>query len=210
MFRMAAEQTQVSTATHRMRTRVVMRCCAALLAICGVLATASCTPHWAAVGDTQDHQPAIAHAGIQRADMLISVIGSADVDRDRLVLTAFATAKLHASYVSTSEVNNPVTAAQQGVIDMTNQQVHVIIISGIDVTDNTADSWAQTLQAPREAGIPVVLLEPQKAPQNKQLYAAVFTINDRAMDATPIDQAIDAVINDEPHERDMMVTTNVA
>ncbi|WP_164514676.1 sugar ABC transporter substrate-binding protein [Bifidobacterium goeldii] len=187
-----------------------MRCTAALLAVCAVFTTASCTPNGAAVGDTQDHQPAIAHAGIQRADMLISLIGSTDVDRDRLVLTAFATAKLHASYVSTSQVSDPVTAAQQGVIDMTNQQVHVIIISGIDVTDNTADSWAQTLEAPREAGIPVVLLEPQTAPQNTQLYAAVFTINDRATDATPIDQAIDAVINDEPHERDMMVTTNVA
>ena len=42
------------------------------------------------------------------------------------------------------------------------------------------------------------------------LYAAALTVNDRAMDATPIDDAVMTVIDDLPHEKTMMVSTSAA
>jgi hypothetical protein len=63
------------------------------------------------------------------------------------------------------------------------------------------------LQGAREAGIAVALLNPVQAPKDGKLYAAVLTINDRMADAVPIADAVMTIGNNDPHERDMVVTT---
>ena len=79
-----------------------------------------------------------------------------------------------------------------------------------DFTDGEEGAWSQTLGKARESGIPVVLLNPEGEPHDPLLYAAVFRINDRMMDAVPLAKAADTVIRDEPHDREMMVTTITA
>ena len=44
-------------------------------------------------------------------------------------------------------------------------------------------------------------------PKDGKLYAAVLTINDRMADAVPIADAVMTIGNNDPHERDMVVTT---
>ena len=63
------------------------------------------------------------------------------------------------------------------------------------------------LQGAREAGIAVALLNPVHVPKDGKLYAAVLTINDRMADAVPIADAVMTIGNNDPHERDMVVTT---
>ena len=182
----------------------------ALLAVAVLLGCTACTQQGMAVGDTQSKEPTVAHEGIQPTDMVVGVIGSSDTAADRLVLDSLASVRMQAPYVSTSEVNDPVEAAQQGVIDMTERMVGVIMISGIDVTDDVASDWAEALRAPREAGIPVVLLSPSKVPDDQTLYAATFTVDNHSEHAVPINTALANIINDKPHRRDMTVTTIVS
>ncbi|MFC2698150.1 MAG: sugar ABC transporter substrate-binding protein, partial [Bifidobacterium dentium] len=93
------------------------------------------------------------------------------------------------------------------VRDMTQSKVGIIVIGGMDVTDANRDDWHAALQGAREAGIAVALLNPVHAPKDGKLYAAVLTINDHMTDAVPIADAVMTIGNNDPHERDMVVTT---
>lgn len=111
-------------------------------------------------------------------------------------------------YTATAGLDDPGATARQAVLDAVARRVNLIMIS--DFTEGEEGAWSQTLGKARESGIPVVLLNPEGEPHDPLLYAAVFRINDRMMDAVPLAKAADTVIRDEPHDREMMVTTITA
>lgn len=190
--------------------RVMRRISAVLCAVFVVCSLAGCVPQGKAVGDTQEREPAVAHEGIEQPDMIIGVIGSRDADMDALVLDVFHAADLQAPYVSTSTVIDPIRAACQGVETMTVRKVSVIMVNDIDVTAANRDDWNTALAGAREAGIPVVLLNPVNPPDDETLFAATFIINDRATEATPLNKAIATIIDDKPHPRQIAVSTIVS
>lgn len=187
----------------------VHRMAAALACAAACLATVGCTPAGRAVGDTQTKEPAVAHVGASRDDVTIALIGSKASTADRVVLDALGDTGLDAVYVSVNDSKQPDAAMRRGVTDMVDRVVDLIIVSDLDTTADGVDAsaWDTALGTAREAGIPVALLNPVHAPADSTLYAAAFTVNDRAADATPVDEAAMTVINDEPHTRTMMVNT---
>ena len=136
-----------------------------------------CVPSNAAVGDTQSPGTAVAHSMEDRDSLSIAMIGSDD------------------------------STAQQGVRDMAQRKADLIVIAGIDVDKTNAENWNDALETARKAGVPVALLDPIAVPEDNRLYAATMTINDRMTDATPLDDAVVAVANNDPHDREMLVTT---
>ena len=180
--------------------------CAVILAVL-MLSVAGCHPHDAAVGDTHASQSSVASSGVQRADVSIGLIGSSDVNTDRLVLDAYANSSLKTSYVSTREVQYPARTAQQGIRDMVARAVNLIVIVDLDVTGDT-QGWNDALYSARDAGIPVVLLAPRNAPSDEQLYAATFIIDETSADAMSLDKATMSVINDSSHSRQIVVSTH--
>ena len=113
--------------------------------IMGVTATAvlalalpACTPPGKAVGDTQEQEPDVAFDGLDRGDVVIGFIGSDQPDFDRIVLQAFDASGLRTSYLSTDGVDDAQGTAQQGVRDMAERQVAIIVVSRPDITDDTA------------------------------------------------------------------------
>ena len=163
--------------------------------------TVSCAPAGAAVGDDRAGDSSVQSSGVERGDVSIGLVGSYTASADDLVLDAYDSAGLKASYVSLRDTARPVAGAQQAV-----RQVTVIAISGIDASQDK-QGWAAALQSARHAGIPVMLINPIRTPADTRLFAAALTINDRATDAVPIDKATMLVVNGRPHTRNMMVTT---
>ena len=102
----------------------------------------ACVPPDKAVGDTQEKEPDVAFDGLDRGDVVIGFIGSDRPDFDRLALQAFEDSGLATSYLSVAEVEDPARAAQQGVRDMAARQVAIIVVSRLDIADDTADGWA--------------------------------------------------------------------
>lgn len=177
-------------------------CCA--LAVFGL---AACTPRGAAVGDTQQEQ-APAHDNVPGARTTIAFIGSPrESNVDGLAVNALdADGDFDVVYTGTHGLGDPGATARQAVLDAVARRVNLIMIS--DFADRTSTGeWDRTLGTARGSGIPVVLLNPEGEPQDPLLYAAVFRINDRMVDAVPLATAADMVIRDEPHDREMMVTT---
>ncbi|MBW3089815.1 hypothetical protein [Bifidobacterium miconisargentati] len=105
-------------------------------------------------------------------------------------------------------VDSAAVTAQQGVNDFVARAVKLVVVSGITVTDVNGQGWNDALTNARNAGIPVVLLNPVAVPENDLLYAATFAVNDRDAEATPISDAAMTIIRDEPHDRTLAVTTN--
>ncbi|WP_140444235.1 MULTISPECIES: hypothetical protein [unclassified Bifidobacterium] len=170
------------------------------------LALTACTPAGKAVGDTQTKQPEVAHVGIQRNEARIALVGSPTAAADRPVLDAMGDVDIQTVYVSSKDAKDPDAVMRQGVRDMVDRVVNLIVISDLDVSVDPS-GWDDALRAAREAGIPVALLNPKRAPDDATLYAAAFVLNDRAADAVRIDDAMMTVLNDEPHERQIVVTT---
>ena len=182
------------------------RAAAALTAATAVLTLGACEPAGRAVGDTQEHDPDVAHVGAVTSEILVGLVGMQDADADRMALDAYDAAGLDAVYVSTDGVDDPGDAARRGIVDLVERRTTIIVISGIDTAADAA-SWDDALGKARAAGIPVALLNPVAPPDDDTLYAANLVVNDRAMDATPLADATRTIIDDEPHERDIMVTT---
>ena len=172
-----------------------------------MLSLAACTPVGRAVGDTQDTMPEVAHDSTHKSDIEIGVVGSEDSSADTLVMDALADAEMKSYYASLDAVDDADATAQQAVDDFVARAVDLVMISGINVTGDNREGWDAALDNARQAGIPVVLLNPVNPPDNELYYAASLTVNDRAMDATPIDEALVTIQHDEPHERTIMVTT---
>ncbi|WP_219055207.1 sugar ABC transporter substrate-binding protein [Bifidobacterium pongonis] len=183
----------------------VRRAGAVLLAV-ALMPLASCAPAGAAVGDAGSGESAVRSTGVERNDVSIGMVGSQDASADGLVLDAYDHAGLGTSYVQLRNSNDSVRDGEQAVRDLATRQVTLIIVGGIDASRD-AEGWNDALRGARAAGIPVVLLNPVHEPSDKRLFAASFTVNDRATDAMPIDKATMLVINDRPHERNLMVST---
>lgn len=166
-----------------------------------------CVPSNAAVGDTQSPGTAVAHSMEDRDSLSIAMIGSDDVTADSMAMDAMKAGKLKPVYITVSGTVDAQSTAQQGVRDMAQRKADLIVIAGIDVDKTNAENWNDALETARKAGVPVALLDPIAVPEDNKLYAATMTINDRMTDATPLDDAVVAVANNDPHDREMLVTT---
>lgn len=166
-----------------------------------------CVPSNAAVGDTQSPGTAVAHSMEDRDSLSIAMIGSDDVTADSMAMDAMKAGKLKPVYITVSGTVDAQSTAQQGVRDMAQRKADLIVIAGIDVDKTNAENWNDALETARKAGVPVALLDPIAVPEDNRLYAATMTINDRMSDATPLDDAVVAVANNDPHDREMLVTT---
>lgn len=166
-----------------------------------------CVPSNAAVGDTQSPGTAVAHSMEDRDSLSIAMIGSDDVTADSMAMDAMKAGKLKPVYITVSGTVDAQSTAQQGVRDMAQRRADLIVIAGIDVDKTNAENWNDALETARKAGVPVALLDPIAVPEDNRLYAATMTINDRMTDATPLDDAVVAVANNDPHDREMLVTT---
>ncbi len=166
-----------------------------------------CVPSNAAVGDTQSPGTAVAHSMEDRDSLSIAMIGSDDVTADSMAMDAMKAGKLKPVYITVSGTVDAQSTAQQGVRDMAQRKADLIVIAGIDVDKTNAENWNDALETARKAGVPVALLDPIAVPEDNRLYAATMTINDRMTDATPLDDAVVAVANNDPHNREMLVTT---
>ena len=166
-----------------------------------------CVPSNAAVGDTQSPGTAVAHSMEDRDSLSIAMIGSDDVTADSMAMDAMEAGKLKPVYITVSGTVDAQSTAQQGVRDMAQRKADLIVIAGIDVDKTNAENWNDALETARKAGVPVALLDPIAVPEDNRLYAATMTINDRMSDATPLDDAVVAVANNDPHDREMLVTT---
>lgn len=166
-----------------------------------------CVPSNAAVGDTQSPGTAVAHSMEDRDSLSIAMIGSDDVTADSMAMDAMKAGKLKPVYITVSGTVDAQSTAQQGVRDMAQRKADLIVIAGIDVDKTNAENWNDALETARKAGVPVALLDPIAVPEDNRLYAATMTINDRMTDATPLDDAVVAVANNDPHDREMLVAT---
>ncbi|PJM79689.1 hypothetical protein [Bifidobacterium scaligerum] len=196
----------------RRRIMAMLSCTAAVLSL------TACTPVGKAVGDTQEHKPAVAHDLVHPTDVTVGFVGSTDTDVDRMAIDAIADDGLEVAYAAldaeaTASDNDAASAdaestatAQNAVNDFTDRAVKLVIISGMNVTTANQQSWQDTLASPRNAGIPVILLNPVSTPNDELLYAATFVINDRDASATPLADAIMTIIRDDPHGRTIAVT----
>ena len=177
----------------------------AIALLCASLS--GCVPSNAAVGDTQSPGTAVAHSMEDRDSLSIAMIGSDDVTADSMAMDAMKAGKLKPVYITVSGTVDAQSTAQQGVRDMAQRKADLIVIAGIDVDKTNAENWNDALETARKAGVPVALLDPIAVPEDNKLYAATMTINDRMSDATPLDDAVVAVANNDPHDREMLVTT---
>lgn len=166
-----------------------------------------CVPSNAAVGDTQSPGTAVAHSMEDRDSLSIAMIGSDDITADSMAMDAMKAGKLKPVYITVSGTVDAQSTAQQGVRDMAQRKADLIVIAGIDVDKTNAENWNDALETARKAGVPVALLDPIAVPEDNKLYAATMTINDRMTEATPLDDAVVAVANNDPHDREMLVTT---
>lgn len=173
----------------------------------GVLS--GCVPVGSAVGDSQQSDTTVSHSEEDRASVTVALIGSSDTDADSMAMTAMESGKLKPIYITVSGTDDEQRTAQQGVRDMSQCKADIIIVSGIDVTDDTRNAWNEALETARKAGVPVALLNPVNVPDDDVLYAATLTVNDRMTDAIPLADAIVTLINNDAHEREMLVTTVV-
>ena len=172
-----------------------------------VLSLGACAPAGSAVGDTQDALPQVAHDAVHAADATVGFVGSGDAAADRSVIDALCDDRLKVSYAAASDSPDAAAegaAARRGVADFVARAVRVVVIRGIDVTDANRGSWTETLTDARNAGVPVVLLNPVHAPDDELLYAATLRSADAADDGGTrmhVTDAVLAVVRDEPHGR---------
>lgn len=189
-------------------TGFVRRAAAGLIAAACIASTLSaCTPYNAAVGDTQSADDAVAHVMKDCNSLNVAMVGSQDVQADRMAMDALKTGGLKPIYLPVSGTVDAQDTAQQGVKDMTQRMADIIVIAGIDVSGANHDGWYETLDAPRQAGIPVVLLDPISVPTDDTLFAATLKTNDRMTDTKPLADVVAAIANNDPHDREIIVST---
>ena len=177
---------------------------AATLAVL-MLSVAGCHPHDVAVGDTHSDQSSAASSGVQRDDVLVGVVGSTDQAAGRSLTDAYASRGFKALYVSTQDTEHPDQTAQQGVRDLVGRAVSVIVVVGLDAT---GEGWNEALQQVRDGGIPVVLVDPLKAPSDERLYAATFIVGGGSINAEALVNGTMSVINDGSHSRQIEISAN--
>ena len=183
------------------------RLIAAWACMCAVLSMAGCAPADRAVGDTQDAPSDVSHDSLHASDAVVGFVGSPNADGDASALHALASHDLNAVYAAGGASGYSDATAQNAVRDFTSRAVDVIVVGGIGVDDDNHEGWDSALNVARNAGIPVALLNPRKPPEDERYYAAALHVDDHATQSIPLADAVMAIVRDEPHERDVTVTT---
>ncbi|WEV63524.1 hypothetical protein [Bifidobacterium sp. ESL0732] len=183
---------------------IVLSVCIALSAM---PALASCAPKNAAVGDTTSVSRHINHDSVDKSDLLIGVVTTGDEDLDHTVLDAFGKVDIKAVYAPMPDGTTTLNPTQS-FKDMTRRPVSAFVVSSLNMQNSQADGWPEALQTARDAGIPVILVNPVDPPKDVNLYAESLRIvaSPDAKRVIPFDQAVQAAINDNPHDKTISVT----
>lgn len=224
-------------------------CLALALAVSIMPALTGCTPSHSAVGDTRNESTNVTHDSIDRTDLLMGVVAAGDTTLDQQVVASFSQSGIKAVYMPASQAEAPVQTAQESFKSLTHRRVNAIIVDGMNADEQAAAQsdgsststnsfqstksgevfgWSKPLRDAREAGIPVILVDPVHTPKNNELYAIVLNVKDDADngakdDSTtadarsgassntvkPFEQAVALVVNDNPHPKTMTVTLKV-
>ncbi|NMN00400.1 sugar ABC transporter periplasmic protein [Bifidobacterium sp. DSM 109958] len=180
--------------------RRVARAAASLAALASVASLcAACVPNGVAVGDTQAVEPSIQHDGVDVWDAIIIYVGSTgESSTDRPVVNALQDSGLNTAYMSMQGIDP--SSGNRAIVDATNRNLSAVMIGPNDV-----NGWADGLATAREAGYPVILVDPT-APVtlDETLYAVIFHVTDDPSAPTVHDAAIQ-VIDDHAHEKTMDV-----
>ena len=183
-----------------MKRSLTWRAAVAILVM--VSAVSGCAQPGVAFGDSQGSNTVVDHDQIDRSDVLLGIVGSTNRDEDRAILQALADAKLKAVYVSTAASGGDQgTSARQGVEDLAVRGVNGIMIMALDVDVASESSWNTALGSARNAGVPVILVNPGRTPSDTALYAAKMYTNRRDQHRTAIDAAVLSIINNDGHGR---------
>ncbi|WEV72910.1 hypothetical protein [Bifidobacterium sp. ESL0790] len=225
--------------------------CLALALAVGIMpALGGCTPTNSAVGDTRNQSTNVTHDSIDRTDLLMGVVAAGDATLDQQVIESFSSSGVKAVYMPAGQAEAPVQTAQESFTSLTHRKVSAIIVDGMNADEQAltqpngqggtstdskkaskfagAFGWSKPLQEAREAGIPVILIDPVRAPKNSKLYAVILNVNDDADNGAkddsvtahtdgdpssntvrPFEEAVALVVNDNPHPKTMTVTLKV-
>lgn len=176
----------------------------AVLAAWGLLVClGACAPQGQAVGRTGEVN-GVAHDGIDRNDMTVGLIGGADgrMAVDAAIMDACAGQGIEASYAAVWSAASYDQAVWRSMEDLAERRVSLIAVSALTLRDGAAlsDGWRRAFASAREAGIPVVLIDPIDVPDDDTLFAAVFTTASPQRPSTlAIAEAFMLVADDRPH-----------
>ncbi|MDF7641137.1 hypothetical protein PT279_05980 [Bifidobacterium sp. ESL0784] len=183
---------------------IVLSVCVALSAM---PALASCAPKNAAVGDTASVSRHVNHDSVDKSDMLIGVVAAGDEELDRTVLESFKKADIKAIYAPVTD-GSATLDPTQSFKDMTRRPVNAFVVDGLDMQSGQHGDWSEALQMARDAGIPVILVNPVNLPKDANSYAESLKIvpSPEGKGTVPFDQAVQSAVNDNPHDKTISVT----
>lgn len=202
-----------------------------------VISLGTCEPEGKAVGDSGSIND-IVHDGVDLNDINIFVLGSSRFSLDNYILDECKKYGMKASYVALFGIKNSSSSAYDALKEATYRQMSLIIIDEIDVdsqdsvdssessksagskTEKVAEkatekSFEKALQDVRRAGIPVLLVNPIKAPEDSTLYAAKAysktyldkksILKTKSAKYESLQNIVKALINDTPHSREVII-----
>ena len=202
-----------------------------------VISLGACEPEGKAVGDSGSIND-IVHDGVDLNDINIFVLGSSRFSLDNYILDECKKYGMKASYVALFGIKNSSSSAYDALKEATYRQMSLIIIDEIDVdsqdsvdssesakssgskTEKVAEkatekSFEEALQYVRRAGIPVLLVNPIKAPEDSTLYAAKAysktyldkksILKTKSAKYESLQNIVKALINDTPHSREVII-----
>ncbi|PNS43077.1 hypothetical protein [Gardnerella vaginalis] len=202
-----------------------------------VISLGACEPEGKAVGDSGSIND-IVHDGVDLNDINIFVLGSSRFSLDNYILDECKKYGMKASYVALFGIKNSSSSAYDALKEATYRQMSLIIIDEIDVDSQdsvdssesaksagskteeadkktTEKSFEEALQDVRRAGIPVLLVNPIKAPEDSTLYAAKAysktyldkksILKTKSAKYESLQNIVKALINDTPHSREVII-----
>lgn len=198
-----------------------------------VISLGACEPEGKAVGDSGSIND-IVHDGVDLNDINIFVLGSSRFSLDNYILDECKKYGMKASYVALFGIKNSSSSAYDALKEATYRQMSLIIIDEIDVdSQDSVDlsesaksdgsktekadekSFEEALQDVRRAGIPVLLVNPIKAPEDSTLYAAKAysktyldkksILKTKSAKYESLQNIVKALINDTPHSREVII-----
>lgn len=198
-----------------------------------VISLGACEPEGKAVGDSGSIND-IVHDGVDLNDINIFVLGSSRFSLDNYILDECKKYGMKASYVALFGIKNSSSSAYDALKEATYRQMSLIIIDEIDVDSQdsvdssesaksagsktekaTEKSFEEALQDVRRAGIPVLLVNPIKAPEDITLYAAKAysktyldkksILKTKSAKYESLQNIVKALINDTPHSREVII-----
>lgn len=189
---------------------VFRRIVSVLLVGCTVLTLASCTVASRAIGDGA-HRDDIVHDGIDVSDMHVLLIGSHRAQLDQRVLTQLQQAGVPVSYAATASLKNSMQVARQALLKALDTQLRLVLIDeypvGASYNVQEQRAWNEVLFQARDAGMPVVLINPQTVPKDPRLFAAILRVSDDnlGLPTSALLPILRAVIDNTVHPREVQI-----